>query len=435
MWGQLFLGFDLFQINGANRSSMINKGVIFDSFLGTGLILVLILLFEVFTFFAEFTFLDPIGDAIGDVEITDLVFSQMRETPRADTTVVLVNIGELSRREIAHQLNIVNEYEPAVVGMDSYFWELKEDSIGDVLLNRALSDIENLVMVNKLIYNPSVESYNTIRYSHPNFNLGTSGFANLESNAEKQYQFKVCRSFPPVRSVDGVIEKSFAVKLIEAYDPGKAERFLKRKKEYEIINYRGNINDFGQTRFGGRFMALDVADVFEKRFKPEVIKDKIVIFGFLGKDFNDKSWEDRFYTPLNIDYVGRSNPDMFGAVIHANIVSMILNEAYIGQQSRFSTLLVALIICFSITLVFTIIYKRLPQWYDGLTKSLQMIIILLLLTLNVFIFHWFQYKPNLTLAVIIVALSGDTLEVFYGLVKNIFSRGGRQLIFKVYNNK
>lgn len=414
---------------------MINKGVIFDSFLGTGFILFLILLFEVFTFFAEFTFLDPIGDAIGDVEMTDLVFSQMRETPRADTSIVLVNIGELSRREIAHQLWIINKYDPAVVGIDSYFWELKEDSVGDALLNRALSDIRNLVMVNKLIYDPATKSYNTIRYSHPSFNLGTSGFANLESNAEEQYQFKVCRTFPPIRSVDGVIEKSFAVKLVEVCEPEKAERILKRKKEYEIINFRGNINDFGQTRYGGRFMALDVQDVFGERFRPEVIKDKIVIVGFLGKNFEDKSWEDRFYTPLNKDYAGRSNPDMYGAVIHANIVSMILSEEYIGQQSRFWSMITALIICFATTLAFTIIYRRMPQWYDGLTKSLQLIIILLLLTVNVFVFHWFQYKVNLTLAVIIVALSGDTLEVFYGLVKNIFSRGGRQLIFKVYNNK
>jgi hypothetical protein len=70
-----------------------------------------------------------------------------------------------------------------------------------------------------------------------------------------------------------------------------------------------------------------------------------------------------------------------------------------------------------------------------LTKSLQLIFVLLLLTINVFAFHWFNYKTNLTLSVIIVALSGDALEVFYGLVKNIFSRGGRQLIFKVYNYK
>jgi hypothetical protein len=59
----------------------------------------------------------------------------------------------------------------------------------------------------------------------------------------------------------------------------------------------------------------------------------------------------------------------------------------------------------------------------------------LLLTVNVFVFHWFNYKTDLTLATILVALSGDALEVFYGLIKNLFTRGGRQLIFRVYNYK
>ncbi len=74
-----------------------------------------------------------------------------------------------------------------------------------------------------------------------------------------------------------------------------------------------------------------------------------------------------------------------------------------------------------------------PQWYDGITKSIQIIVVLLLLSINVFVFHWFNYKINLTLATIIVALAGDSLEVCYGLVKNMFSNTGRKLIFKVYN--
>lgn len=414
---------------------MINRGVIIDSILGTAFLLSLVLLFQFVRFLGEFSLLDPIGDAIGDVEMTDLVFSNIRETPKPDKNVVLVNIGDLSRRDIARQLMIINKYEPAVVGVDSYFWELKEDSLGDILLNRALSDIKNLILINKLLYNEIDDSYSSIRYSHPFFNLGKSGYANLETEALDQYQFKVCRSFPPVISVDGERQLSFGAKVVEAYDEEKANKFLKRKYDYELINYRGNIIGFDQTEYGGRFVALDVDDAFEERFLPEVIKDKIVLFGYMGADFSDRSWEDKFFTPLNINYAGRSNPDMFGVVIHANIISMILNEDYIRQQSELAGIITSLIICFLTVTLFTIIYKRLPQWYDGITKCLQLILIFLLLTMNVFAFHWFNYKTNLTLAAILVALSGDGLEVFYGLVKNIFSRGRRQLIFKVYNYK
>jgi CHASE2 domain-containing sensor protein len=412
-----------------------NKGIIIDSILGTAFIISLILFFQMFRFLGEFSLLDPIGDAIGDVEMTDIVFSSIRETPKADTNVVLVNIGELSRREIAQELKIINKYGPAVVGIDSYFWELKEDSLGDILLNNALSDIENLVLVNKLIYSPGDQDYNSVRYSYSFFDLGQSGYANLETDALDQYQYKVCRTFPPARSVDGKKEISFAVKVVESFDPGKAKKILARSNEYEVINYRGNIMDFDQTKFGGRYMALDVDDALNERFMPEIIKDKIVLFGYMGRDFNDRSWEDKFFTPLNVQYAGKSNPDMFGVVVHANIISMILSEDFIGKQSTFSANVTALIICFITVLIFTIIYKRLPQWYDGLTKTLQLVFVLLLLTINVFSFHWFSYKTSLTLATIIVALAGDSLEVFFGLVKNLFSRGGRQLIFRVYNYK
>ena len=411
---------------------MFNRGIILDAIFGFSFIISLVLLFQIVRFIGEFSLFDPIGDAIGDVEFTDLVFSEIRENPSVDKNVVLVNIGELSRREIAHQLRIINEYEPAVIGIDSYFWNLKEDSLGDKLLNHALTNIENLVLVSQLQFNYLTEEYDSIRYSNSLFNVGKTGYANLETDALAQHNFKVCRSFPPQKYIDGGFEPAFAVRVCELYDAEVTKSFLNRNNEFEIINFRGNVMGYGQTNFGGRYTALDISDVFQERFEPELIKGKIVLFGFLGEDFDDPSWEDKFFTPLNSKYAGKSNPDMFGLVVHANIVSMILNEDYIGKQSKLSSMIAALMICFVTVLFFTWIYRRLPQWYDGLTKAIQLLVILLLLTANVFIFHWFSYKTNLTLATILIALTGDSLEVCYGLIKNLFSSRGRKLVFRVY---
>ena len=413
---------------------MFKKGILLDSIFGTSFIISLILLFQFVRFFGELRFLDPIGDAIGDVEMTDLVFSEIRENPKVDKNVVLVNIGELSRREIAQELQIINQFDPEVVAIDSYFWNLKEDSLGDILLNRALAKINNLVLVSQLEYNQVADEYDSIKYSNSFFNVGHQGYANLETDALTQHQFKVCRSFPPKRLINGKDELAFSAKVCELFDAEKTNEFLKRDNEYEIINYRGNIMDFGQTKFGGRYTALDVADVFQKKFTPDLIKGKIILFGFMGKDFDDRSWEDKFFTPLNVKYAGRSNPDMFGVVIHANIISMILNQDFIGKQSQFSSIAMAMIICFLTVLFFTWIYKRLPQWYDGLTKGIQLLEVLMILTINVFIFHWFNFKTNLTLMTIMVALAGDSLEICYGLIKNLFTKKGRQFIFRMYNN-
>ncbi|MDZ7606094.1 MAG: CHASE2 domain-containing protein [Cyclobacteriaceae bacterium] len=412
---------------------MKKRGILADSLLGTFFILSLILFFQAVRLFGEFKLLDPIGDAIGDVELTDLVFSNIRPEARVDTSIVLVNIGQLSRAGIARELQVINKYQPAVIGIDSYFWDLKEDSLGDLALSAALSDIENLVLVNKLQYNPMTGSYDSVRYSHERFNVGKTGFANLETDALAQYQYKVCRTFPPKRIVKGNEQYSFALTIASLYDESAAKKCLNRHNESEVINYRGNIMGYGQSTSSGRFAALDVSDVLSENFEPSLVKGKIVLFGYLGSDFNDKSWEDKFYTPLNVNYAGRSNPDMFGIVVHANIISMILSRDYITKQSDTAGYITAVIICFLVVLLFTLIYKRLPQWYDGVTKSLQIVFVMLLLTINVFVFHWFNYKVNLTLATIMVALAGDSLEVCFGLVKNLFSNTGRKLIFKVYN--
>jgi hypothetical protein len=100
---------------------MFKKAVILDSVFGTIFIISLILLIQLLRFIGEFSLLDPIGDAIGDVEMTDVVFSEIRENPPVDRNIVLVNIGQLSRREISQELEIINQYDPAVVGIDGYF--------------------------------------------------------------------------------------------------------------------------------------------------------------------------------------------------------------------------------------------------------------------------------------------------------------------------
>ena len=53
-------------------------------------------------------FLDPVAKALSDFDVYDIVYSKLSEDPKADTNIVLVNIGNLSRLEIARQVNVLN---------------------------------------------------------------------------------------------------------------------------------------------------------------------------------------------------------------------------------------------------------------------------------------------------------------------------------------
>jgi CHASE2 domain-containing sensor protein len=342
--------------------------------------------------FDRLDFLDPIGDALDDMELTDIVFSRIREHPGADTNMVVVNVGNLSRDGIAEQINILNSYNPKVIALD-FFLRQPKNAYGDSVLAEALSHVENLVMVGRLdYYNEETKSFDTLETSHPMFTkYGVTGFANLITDAENQNRFKTCRSFTP-KEYFGIPQKpisAFAVRIAEIYDPQATKAFLDRGKPYELINFRGNILG-SEGEFANVFPSLDVEDVFRRNFTPEMIRDKIVLLGYTGAYLGDTSWEDKFYTPLNLNYAGKTNPDMFGVVIHANILSMILQRNYLNQMGTGTSIFLGILLCFLNVVWFSKIYMALPKWYDGLTKAIQVAEAFLFLALIILVFYFFN---------------------------------------------
>ncbi len=405
-----------------------------DVILGTIFIIGLMVFIGSVSAFKVFDMFDPIGDAFADMEFTDIYFSQLLDDPIADENVILINMGLESRAGIAMMIDSISQHNPAVIGVDSFFDFPKEDTLGDMMLMDALSRVENLVMVTKVLYNPDTEELDSVHMSWPWFTFNAEpAFANLLTDAGEQADLKMCREFnPTLTTSDSVTHQAFAVKLSSYVVPEKTQQFVDRGNEVEVINYRGNVLDYGATKFGNKYYALDVGDVFGSNYTPDIIEGKVVIFCFLGEYLGDReNFEDKFFTPLNETYIGRAFPDMYGGVIHANIVSMIMNENYIFYLKDWQKILVGFIGLFLNIMVFSWIYKKLPKWYDGITKVIQVIEFVGLIYLMVYFMDIFSMKLDLTYLLFAVALSGDGLEVFYGVVKNSLSKEGRKELFKV----
>jgi CHASE2 domain-containing sensor protein len=416
-----------------------------DVILGTVFIFGLMGLFKSFTAVKIFDVFDPIGQVFEDMEMTDVVFSQLREEPVVDDRVVLVNVGNRSRFEIAMMIDSINQFNPAAIGVDIFFVDPKEeDPIGDSILTASLANVKNLVMVSKLLYNEKTDGFDSLHLTWgPIRGDAELAFANLITGAAKQEDLKMCRTFNPQQMVNGENQEAFAVKLAGVLDRKKADKFLERGLEVEVINYRGNVLDWGATKMGTMFFALDHSEILEpyyneetgsleRRYFPDIITDKIVILCFMGNYIGDpEAIEDKFFTPINEKFVGRAYADMFGGVVHANIVVQILNEDYIEQITPTQSWILAIIICFLNVLVFSWIYKKIPRWYDGVTKLIQLMELLGILFLMMYVLDSFSLKLDLTIALIVVALVGDALEVYYGVVKNSFSREGRKDLFRV----
>lgn len=375
-----------------------------------------------------FDLFDPIGEAFEDMEFTDIVFSQLREAPVPDERIVLVNVANEPRPSIGTMLSIINQYNPRVVGIDLQFLS-PLDSLGDAILEDAFANTNNLVLASKILYDyQDRDGYDSLEQIIPRFlqHATDTAFVNLTAvGAQVQEDLKMCRSFVPHENVGGKDQYAFGVKLAQYYDEIAAQKFLNRRNQQETINYRGNVMDFGASDFGTLFFALDVPDVYNENFTPEVIEDKIVIFCYLGKYLGDReSLEDKYFTPVNKKYIGRAYPDMYGGVIHANIISMILNEDYVNEMGDITSYVLAVILCLLNVALFSIIYIKLPRWYDGVTKLLQLIEVFALVSLIIYVFDAFSYKLELIPSLAVIALSGDSLEVYYGVLKNAFTREG-----------
>ncbi|WKV10533.1 CHASE2 domain-containing protein [Marivirga harenae] len=409
------------------------KNIWIDSILATAFIFVVI--FGLFSLINVFDAIDPIGEALEDVEFNDIVYSTLREDPSADDNVVLVNIGRLPRHMIAEQIRIINKYNPKVIGLDTFFPFSKGEAQDSALVN-AISEVDNIVMATKLERYNELNVVDSLKLSAEKFRVHAEdfGFANLVTGeGVTQEDVKTCRSFVPkdyLYSKDST-HLFFAVRLAQYLAPEKVERFLERDNETEYINYKGNAMG-SETNFAPTFFALDIPDVFNENFVPELIEGKIVIFGMLGEYFGDPyTIEDKYYTPLNEKYAGRGKPDMFGAVIHANIISMILDEDYVYKLEEHYQIIIAVLLCYLNVVAFMWVYYRLKNWYDGITKVVQLIELLLILGAIIYSYHLFNINLELTLAMGVVAVVGDSLEVYNGVVKNMFTKEGRRELFSV----
>jgi len=402
------------------------------------------------TDFKLFNAFDPISQALADFELTDYAFSNLRPDPIVDQRIVLVNFGELPRRDMSTLIRMISQYKPKVIGIDGYYnceGGLRDtincpqllDEMGNLLLANAIEEAGNVVLVSKLLQTDSlskseaIDGYDSVEYSDPVFTDAavSSGFANLVTEAVFQEDVKLCRKFIPQWNVRGKDHYAFAVEMARQYDSVKTEKFLARNKEEEIINYRGNVEiqdlrlrnlrdmNTQSTNFNGMFYAIDVEQILNGEVVGDVFKDKIVVVGFLGERFGDITWEDKYFTPLNKKVAGRANPDMFGVVVHANIVAMILNEDYVDELAQWQKYAIAFMVCLLTVALFIVIEEKLPIWFDAFSVLIQVAQLLLFSGLMVWAFAKFSFKLDLSLALAAAALVGPGYDIFKSMQKQL----------------
>jgi CHASE2 domain-containing sensor protein len=396
------------------------------------------------TDFKLFTAFDTIGQAMKDFELTDYAFSKLREAKNVEERIVLVNFSNIDRRTLAQVVGKINSYKPRVIGIDSFYdceGGLRDslncpqllDTLGNLMLSMSFAEANKLVLATKLTQTKKTgavdtDVYDSLEVSDPIFmEKAYPGFVSLPTNATYQEDVKLCRSIFPAVNVNGKQQLAFAVQIAMQYDSSVAKTILERNNFEELINFRGNVEVrtirvhsakdslTNVTNFANYFNAVEYDQILRDEVEPSLFTDHIVMMGYLGDYMGDPAWEDRFFTPLNSKVAGRANPDMFGLVLHANVVAMILNEDYINEIPEWLQYCIAFIVCLLTVFLFIEVDKNLPTWFDALSFVIQVLELLLISMLIIFAFKWWNLKLELGVALGVSALVGPCYDIFKSL--------------------
>jgi CHASE2 domain-containing sensor protein len=372
------------------------RKLLFESFLATVVVYALLVFFGLIIRISLKPF-DFVSQMFEDVKVSDLYFSNLSNNS-AIPEIILINIGDLDREGIAALLERVNEFNPRVIGLDVFFSD-RVDETGDPLLISAIESVGDKLVLVSLVD----DEKNKIEQGYKHFDGVTYGHANLIINAGRT---KTVREFKPYYLSDSDTVWSFSSTVAKKYDPKSFSKLAKRNSEIEEINYTGDANSF---------VKLSYADLFELPGSQlsGLLNDKIVMLGFMGGTGRDASdFKDIFFTPLNQRFVGRSFPDMYGLVIHANSTAMILQNNYIHHLPTWLVILISITITYMVNVALSYFFIQNQIWYDIFAKFTQFASSIIIIFLIFVIFRYTNLLIPSKYLILGVVFAVDFLYVY-----------------------
>ncbi|MEE9408428.1 MAG: CHASE2 domain-containing protein [Polaribacter sp.] len=279
--------------------------------------------------FFNISVFDFIEDAFDDFSYLDLVQSKnIFKYDKVISDVVLVNIENRDREELALLIDHLANQTPKVIGLDAIFREQK-DAFKDSILSVTIKKHTNL-LVGSYVY-PNI-------FNHQEFNIKNKGFINFNLKKERK---NVIREF--LTNKDTL--NSFAYTITQKASNNKIEK----SKNLRTIKYFGNYE---------QFLHLSFDDVLLQEKIP-FIKDKIVLLGYLGSPFgNVNDIQDKKFTPINKNFTGKTIPDMYGVTIHANIINSLIKNDFIREIPRFIVIILGILFTFLTSLLFIKVHAK-----------------------------------------------------------------------------
>lgn len=305
-----------------------------------------------------------------------------RAVSRLDDNIVIVNIDNSDRAEIADILSIASLSGAAAVGLDAVFEDERE---GDEVLLDAIDKCPGLVQplaMRSLDNAPDSFAVRNLSYFRAADSTSVFAAADLPSKYNKGMVREMQLAFPTADAGD---IPSMAVALARKVKPEAAERLAKRGKRLELISYHSR-----------RFRTFEPAELIEHS---DELAGRVVMIGALNEP------GDLHPTPVN--------SSMPGVMIHAHSLATILDGAYMNSLPKAVNMLIGCLLCF----IIVITHVSLTSGIKGLLIRIMQ---LAFLWISIQIGYWCFVSHNLVIdfsySLLMLAFGVFACDIWNGLI-------------------
>ncbi len=364
--------------------------------------------------------LNPIKLGLKDFDMNDLSYSKLGKAKYTapDSNIVIINIGDADREGLAMLLEKTASYQPKVMALDVLF-EGPKDPSKDSLLRSTFQKYPNLVVAAQYeldtVQNKLVLFKNYFKEAAAHY-----GFVNFPYDDRE-----TIRTFFPMKEDHHSHEEfpSFSAAILKLYKPEAYEKMKKLGDHKTIINY---------TRRVGRYMMLDPEKLMTDQFEPSLIQGKIALLAYLNPDPNDI--EDKKFTPMNEKFYGKSWPDMNGIVVHANIISMALEDNYVKKLPLWANIVIAIFIGWLHMSFFVRYYLESHIWFHLVAKIAQVASAIFFVWLGLYLFDKYRLKVDLKLSLVVIIMAVDVIYFYEAWAVWMHKKFNYRTVFKPHHH-
>lgn len=368
--------------------------------------------------------MNPLKLGLKDFDFNDLYYSKVgnKQNTPIDPNIVVINIGQADREGIAMIIDKTASFQPKVMGLDVVF-DGPRDPVKDSILKETVLRHKNLVMASKY----GVDSNNKLIHMGNSFLSSASlvGYVNFPYDDRE-----TVRAYYPFRKDEKdkkLILPSFTSELVRNYNDSAYQKILKKEDQKVLINYNRTV-----TARVKQYQILEPEDLLTDNIDSSAIKGKIALLAYVNISPHDI--EDKKFTPMNSKYYGKSTPDMNGILVHANIISMVLEKNYVKKVPLWGNILLAVVICWLHMSFFIHYYLESHIWFHLAAKIAQVASAILFVMIAIEIFNRYHLKVDIKWSLITIVLAVDVIYFYEAWAVWMNKKFNYKTVFKPHHH-